>query len=161
MSDVVRDTIAAEIAKITSPLSSTAQPPLGYGIDLVCVNDIDPLMAETLSDTVQSLAQDSFHRITTPRGGLPDDPNYGIDIRAMLNVGVTQSAQRSIASAISGELLKDDRIDDVETDLVIGGSFRAPAYTLTITITPKDGSGAFDLIVAVTDGEVLLREISK
>jgi phage baseplate assembly protein W len=121
MSDIVRETIASLTAGLVT-LSSTAQPPFGYGIDLVCVSDIDAHMAETMSDTVQSLAQDSFHRITTPRGSMPDDPNYGIDIRSMLSAGLTQSAIRGISSAIHGELTKDDRIADVEVDLSIGGT---------------------------------------
>jgi hypothetical protein len=160
MSDIVRDTIASLTASLVT-LSSTAQPPFGYGIDLVCVSDIDSHMTETLSDTVQSLAQDSFHRITTPRGALPDDPNFGIDIRSMLSAGLTQAAIRGISSAIHGELTKDDRIADVEVDLVIGGSATAPSFTISITITPVDGSSAFDLIVAVTDGAALLADITK
>lgn len=160
MTDIVRDTIAALTAELVT-LSSTAAPPLGYGIDLVCVSDIDPLMAETLSDTVASLAQDSFHRVTTPRGALPDDPNFGIDVRSMLSAGMTQATIRTVSGAIHGELKKDDRITDVEVSVIFSGSFRAPTANITIRITPADGSSAFNLIMAVTDGAALLSEISK
>lgn len=160
MTDIVRDTIAALTAQLVT-LSSTALPPLGYGIDLVCVSDIEPRLAETLSDTTQSLAQDCFHRITTARGSLPDDPNYGIDVRAMLSVGLTQAAIRSISDAVHGELMKDDRVTDAEVELEVGGPFKAPTFTLTITITPADGSSTFDLIVSVTDGQALLADINK
>jgi hypothetical protein len=160
MSDIIRETIAALTASLTT-LSSTAQPPLGYGIDLVCISDIDARMAETLSTELLSLAQDCFHRVTTPRGTLPDDPNFGIDIRSMLSVGLTSSSIRGIKDAINGELMKDDRVTDAEVELVIEGTDSAPTFTITITITPAAIGTAFDLVMSVTDGEALLTEINK
>jgi phage baseplate assembly protein W len=159
MADIARDTIAALIAAQVRE-SSTTIAPFGYGVDLVCATDIDRNLAETDSTTVASLAQDAFHRVTTPRGSLVDDPNYGVDLRALLSTGLTPSTTRSIATLVHGELIKDDRIADTTVTLAISGGVKLPVYTVTITITPADVSlAAFDLVVSVTDGAALLSAI--
>lgn len=158
MADVVRDTITALVA-LQVKASSTAVAPFGYGVDLVCATDIDLQLAETVSTTVASLAQDCFHRVTTPRGSIVDDPNFGIDLRALLSTGLTPAVTRSIATLVHGELLKDDRIADVATSLSVSGVGKSLVYTVTITITPAFLSASFDLVVSVTDGAALLSAI--
>jgi len=157
MTDIVRETLATLIAGVTRQ-ASTPVPPLGYGTDLVCVSDLDPYLAETDSTTVQSLAQDCFHRITTARLALIDDPNYGIDIRAALSSPQTPQQIQSWAGQLSSELRKDDRVDVADVTLV----FTLPStYTISIFITPVDPSLTdFSLIVIVTDGQALLDAVN-
>lgn len=157
MSDLVRDTIAALIAA-QIPLSSVSAPPLGYGVDLVCVDDIDARMSETDPTSTASLAQDTYHRVTTKRGTLPGEPNYGIDLRSLLSTGLTQANLRAIELLAHGEIIKDDRVDSCTVSIVGFGT----AYTITIAITPADPAQvAFDLVIAVTDGVALLQDTSK
>ncbi|HYQ41055.1 MAG TPA: hypothetical protein VER11_03785 [Polyangiaceae bacterium] len=161
MTDIVRETIAALIAGIT-PQSSTPDPPFGYGVDLVCVSDIDNDLRETDPNSVASIAQDCFHRLTTPRGSIEEDPNFGFDVRALLSVGLTQSFIRSLEGQISGELQKDDRIAFANVTLTQSGSATAPTFTVALDITPHDPSlSPFRMITSVADGEALLLEILK
>jgi hypothetical protein len=157
MTDIVRATIAIEIAKLTR-LASTPVPPLGYGTDLVCVTDLDPYLAETDPNSVQSLAQDCFHRITTARLSLIGDPNYGIDIRAALSAPQTPQQIQSWAGQISTELRKDDRVVDADVTMV----FKLPStYTITILITPADPNlTTFSLVLSVVDGQALLDAVN-
>jgi len=156
MTDIVRQTIEQEIAKLTRQ-SSTPVPPLGYGIDLVCVTELDPYLAETNPDTIQSLAQDCFHRITTARLSLVDDPSYGIDIRAALNKPQSAQQIQSWSGQIQSELKRDDRVVDVVANLV----FTLPAtYRITVLVTPADPNlTPFNLIMTVIDGEALLEAV--
>lgn len=153
MSDIVRDAIAAEIARLTRQ-ASTPVAPLGYGVDLVCRAELDPYLAETDPNTIQSLAQDSFHRITTARLSLIDDPSYGIDIQAALSKPLSREQIESWTGQIASELRRDDRVADVTVTM----TFELPAdYTITIQIEPADPQlTPFALIVAVTNGEALL-----
>jgi hypothetical protein len=157
MTDIVRTTIDQYISQVTKA-SSTPSPPLGYGVDLVCVTDLTARLDETDPNSLESLAQDSFHRITTARLSLIDDPNYGIDIRAALSVGQTPQQIQSWSGQLSSELKKDDRVALADVTIV----FSAPAdYLITIVITPEDPSiTAFTLVVAVTNGEALLEAIN-
>ena len=157
MTDIVRTTIEAEIAKRTRQ-SSTPVPPLGYGIDLVCVTELDPYLAETNPDSMESLAQDCFHRITTARLSLIDDPSYGIDIRAALNKPQSPQQIQSWTGQITSELKRDDRVADVKTTIIL----TLPAtYEITILVTPVSSTVTpFSLIVSVVDGEALLEAIN-
>jgi len=157
MTDIVRQTIEQEIAKLTRQ-SSTPVPPLGYGIDLVCVTELDPYLAETNPDTIESLAQDCFHRITTARLSLIDDPSYGIDIRAALNKPQSPQQIQSWSGQIASELRRDDRVVDAAVNLV----FELPStYDISILITPADPNlTPFSLIMAVTNGEALLEAVN-
>jgi hypothetical protein len=157
MTDIVRDTLAAEIAKLTRQ-SSTPVPPLGYGVDLVCGTELDPYLAETDPNTIQSLAQDSFHRIVTARLSLIDDPSYGIDIRAALSKPQSPQQIESWTGQIASELRRDDRVADVTVTM----AFELPAnYTITILIVPADPKLTdFALIVSVVEGEALLVAIN-
>jgi hypothetical protein len=157
MSDIVRETLAAEIAKVTRQ-SSTPVPPLGYGVGLVCTTELDPYLAETNPNSIQSIAQDSFHRIVTARLSLIDDPSYGIDIRAALSKPQSPQQIESWTGQIASELRRDDRVSDVTVTMV----FELPAsYTITILIVPADPRlTSFALIVSVVDGEALLQAVN-
>lgn len=153
MTDIVRQTIEAEIAKLTRQ-SSTPVPPLGYGVDLVCVTELDPYLAETNPDTIESLAQDCFHRITTARLSLIDDPSYGIDVRAALSKPQSPQQIQSWTGQIASELRRDDRVLDVSVTM----TFELPStYWITILVTPANPAlTAFTLVMSVVDGEALL-----
>jgi hypothetical protein len=84
MTTTYSDFVAAEIAKLV-PVATAPEEATGYGADLVCISDVDANLAETDPATTATLAQDAFHRITTPREGLPDDPDYGIDVAEFLS----------------------------------------------------------------------------
>lgn len=158
-SNVVRTAIAAELALLTRVVDVPASP-LGYGTDIVCTSDLDARMSEVDPFSTEGISQAIVRRLDCPRGALPDDADYGIDLRGMLNCGVTADEIRSLAGRIRSELQKDDRIDAAV--VVVTPSSTGSSLSVSLTITPVDARiGGFRLIVAVTDAAVLLEEISR
>ncbi len=112
MSTLVKDALATMTAAIV-PVADHAQPPLGYGADISCASDLDPHVAELDGHDPLVLAQALVRRFDCPRGALPDDPNYGLDLRAYCNEGTTAAEIRALAGQLRLEAQKDDRVDDV------------------------------------------------
>lgn len=130
----------------------------GWGVDLVCITDLDPALAVTDPESTATLAQAAFHRISTRRGTLPDDPDFGIDVLAFLHAPKTPQDLLAVGGQVSTELQKDDRFSDV----LATATYAAPTQTLTLSIriTPADPDlNTFTLIMAVTEGATLLKEI--
>lgn len=107
--------------------------------DLVCIDDLDPLGAEA-SDR-QSLSQDLYHRLITPRGRILDDAEFGLDVRAWLSDDVPANA----AALIEEEMLKDQRVASASVSI----SKPSPdAFTIQVDIETNDD--AFTLVVDVS-----------
>lgn len=162
MADVVRDAIAAELALLERVVPMPTGD-LGYGSDLAMTAeaiDIDPDMVERRGDDPLVLAEAMVRRLDTPRGALPDDRNYGYDVRGHLNRGTTRTEVRAMNAGVHGELIKDDRLRAVRVEV-------APApdgseIAIAIQATPADPALApFELVLAVTSAEVLIREIRR
>ena len=156
---VMQDVIAEELAKLERIMDAPVEP-FGFGSDISCSDDIDPNLTELdgVEDARLILAQAIVRRLDCPRGALPDDPNYGIDLRADLNRGLTDTELSSRAGKIRGEVLKDDRVDAL--GVVLTPSRDGSSYAVELRVTPKDPAlGGFSLTLAVTDGALLLKEI--
>ena len=129
--------------------------PFGYGIDLVCVNDITPDAAELDPDGTFGIAQDLYHRLITGRGFLIDDPDYGYDLLGLLHAAIAQKDLAMAAAQITGECSKDDRVAVAVTTITpenVGKLLR-----IRIEVTPEDPAvKPFSMIIAVTDGQTLL-----
>jgi len=154
----VADAIATETASLTREVA-TPTAPFGYGSDISCARDLEEGMPEVSGQTV--LAQALVRRLDCPRGALPDDGDYGIDLRSYLNRGLTVDQVRGLAGAIRSELTKDDRVDTVAvtvTPTPTGESIR-----VSIAVVPRDATlgGPFTLILAVTDGGALIEEMRR
>lgn len=145
------DPASAGVTKIaTTPAAS------GYGRDLLCIDDLDPRAKETDPASLETLAQDLYHRLATARGQMPDDDDYGMDLAEFLHRPTTDAELLAMAGQVSAELRKDDRVSDVETTVTSS----LTSLTVTVEVTPKDPDlEIFKLIVSVVDGEVLLKEI--
>ena len=158
MTDTVRDAIEASIATIV-PVATTPSTTT-YGIDLVCVEDLDPKLKETRDDTVESLAQDLFHRVATQRGGVADALDFGDDVASYLSGDAQPTDLRSIEGRVASECLKDDRVDRVEVVATADAGLKS--MTITIYVVPQDPRlVAFTLIIPVTDGQAVLEAILK
>lgn len=130
---------------------------VGYGVDLVCIDDLDPALKETDPFDTATLAQDCYHRITTRRETLPDDADFGIDIAAFLHAPKTPADLRGCEGQIITELQKDDRVKEAGAAV----SFDGRKLSVSVRVTPADPDlGPFELIIAVTDGATLLLEVS-
>lgn len=156
MSDAVRDAIAASIALETRIVSQPVEP-YGYGSDVWCDTDVDPGVRELAGSDRIVLAQAILRRLDTPRGSLPDDPDYGIALRSMLSTGTTAADVRRMAGQIHNEVTKDDRIDTLR--VTVTPTPTGDALDITLVVTPVD-SGPFTMVLAVTSGATLLEAIT-
>lgn len=147
----VREDIAAQVAELEHEVDAPTGA-LGYGTDLACVTDVTPDLEEVDPFSVRAIGEALIRRFTTPRGTLPDDPDYGLDLRSYCNRGVTATQLRELASQLRGEAGKDDRVDDAAITVTAEGS----SLTVAARITPADPDlEPFDLTFAVTSADVL------
>ncbi len=121
-----------------------------FGFDLWAQDDIDPT-GRTVSGRL-IVAQAIYRRLTTRRGGLLSDPNYGYDLEDLLNADVSPADIAAAQAAISAECLKDERV----TGCTVTLSFMLDV--LTVGIALDVGDGPFPLVLAVSQvGVQLLR----
>lgn len=131
---------------------------VGFGVDLKCTDDLDPALASTDPFSIETLAQDTYHRLTTRRETLPDDKDYGIDLIAMLHTGMTPAQLRSYEGQIVTELEKDDRIRT--STATVTPSADKKRLTVKVAVTPENPRlRSFELVIVVTDGQALLDAI--
>jgi hypothetical protein len=157
MSQIVDDAIAAELATLTR-VAEVPTGDLGYGVDLWCIDDLTEDMAEVDPFSVEAISQALIRRLTTPRGSLPDDDNYGFDLRGYCNRGVTLTDLQSLTQQIAGEVRKDDRVSDAT--VIVAYSTTARSISVSLTITPTDPLGTFTLVFAVTNDGALIQSIT-
>lgn len=157
MSAIVLSAIAAETA-LLERLVQVPTEALGYGVDLSCVSDISVTLDEVDPTSTQAIREALLRRLTTPRGGLQDDPDYGFDVRGLCNRGLTQSQLVDLSTQVRNEVTKDDRVDSATVTVTTPSP---NALRLAVVITPVDPSiGIFTLTFAVTDGEVLAEALT-
>lgn len=126
---------------MTSNLRAT---PL-YGIDTSCT---DKLLPGVLARGVQVVAEAIYRRLTTPRGMLLEDPDYGRDVREYLSMEMTPTNLARVPGEIRNEVMKDDRIESCELTSTITGT--GASVALEVTLDCVCGSGPFDLSVFLT-----------
>lgn len=114
------------------------------GTDLNCYPDLDASGALVSGKTC--LAQALARRLTTPRGGLFYDTNYGTDLRLYLNEGLTNEAKSRIKAAIESECVKDERVSSCTAEV----TFTLQAQTLRISISIDTAAGPFSLVADVS-----------
>lgn len=154
MSELVKSLVAGMIDELT-PFRSHAQPPFGYGSDLSCTFDLDASMREVSGTLV--LAEALLRRLDCPRGLLPDDAHYGIDLRTAANRGITSSELAALAGRIRNELVKDERVADVRVS--VRSENAGQRLIISIVVTPVASSSDFALVLSAENGELLLEEI--
>lgn len=152
------ETILSKIAEYVAATSRTVESPtgdLGFGADLSCADDLAEDWSELPGSDVRLVAESVYRRLTTARGTLLDDPDYGLDLRSYLHRGQTQAELLAMRGAIRSEVLKDDRVDDANltVELIRSG------VELVITIAGTASEAPFALTLAVSDGGTLLQEI--
>lgn len=124
----------------------------GLGTDLSCVQDMDAAGAEVSGRTC--LAQAIARRLSTPRGRLIYDPNYGYDLTGEINDDVSPADIARITSNVNAECLKDERVVSTTVTATFANS------TLVVTIVLTDGQGPFVLVLAVTSVSVSLLAVT-
>lgn len=157
MSAEVKAQIARELAALT-PVTDTPAGPFGYGSDISGDFDLSPTMREVPAFSTLALAQALVRRLDCPRGAMPDDKDYGIDLRSYCNRGTTAASLRSLGGQIKSELSKDDRVSSLVVRVV--PSPTGSSLAIEIAVQPVDASiGGFTLTLSVTSAAVVLDEI--
>jgi phage baseplate assembly protein W len=153
---VLTDYIDEQIAALGAPADRVAPDTLGYGTDLSCVSDVTPQLDEVDPESVLGIGQAIARRLTTARGQLLDDANYGTDLRGYLNNAMTTAALRDMASQVRAECLKDDRVVDADVTRQ-DYSIATRSLELEVLITPDSLEfGEFTLVFFVTADTVEL-----
>lgn len=124
--------------------------PAQAGVDIDCVADVTPQFL--LASGIRNLANALLRRLTTPRGGLFYDADYGLDLRDYLNAGLTDGEIGALAGAVGLELEKDERVAAAEVSLsYAAGSLRIRCRVSTVDL----GDMSFLLQVGQVSSSVL------
>ena len=121
---------------------TVAQAPLGT--DVSTVPDLDGYFR--LMTGLRVVGEALLRRLTTPPGGLFYDPDYGYDIRGLLNAPLTSADLARARIRIVAECQKDERVDTVEADLALNES----TGRLTLSLLVATAAGPFKLTAAVS-----------
>lgn len=154
MNPIFDEAFSLEVAATERLADAPASTSLGS--DLACATDLDEQMTERGEDDPLLLAEATIRHITTPRGSLLEDPNYGIDITETLSVATTRQDRAALEGTIRGEV-RDDRIETLSVSIE---DRTEVDRTMEISIDGEAVTGEpFRLVLAVTDGAVLVQEM--
>lgn len=131
---------------------------LGYGFDLALATDLYGDMRTVDPFSTQALAEALLRRLDCPRGALPDDQSYGVDVRGMINRATDPASLSVLRGQIKSECEKDDRVDSVSVELEASSDF--VTLTVQLVVTPIDADrGGFSLTFVATDSDLLVQEM--
>lgn len=128
--------------------NTAAEQAATFGRDVYCAESLRP---GRFASGLMVVAQNAFHRLTTPRGmlrGGEDEQSYGIDLIDSIGAISSPSAEREIPQQIRSELLKDPRIVEVRATLTrqVSGA----TITYLIEIDADTNEGPFELVVSAS-----------
>lgn len=121
-----------------------------FGQDLNFLDDLDPSLG--LLGGTDNLGQALIHRLSTPRGGLFYDANYGTDLRAYVNESISAATLARARADVQAECAKDERV----LACTASTSFDATTKTLLVQVAVQTAAGPFALVLAVTSVSVAL-----
>jgi hypothetical protein len=125
-------------------LPPVADPASELGVDIADILDITREFR--LAGGYENLGMAYLRRLSTPRGSLFYDLDYGFDLRDMLNAGLGEAELRSLDGQIEAELLKDERSQQVS----VRTTFNYGTSTLRVRITAETAEGPYSLVLEVS-----------
>ena len=132
----------------------------GYGKDTWCLGS---LASGRFATGPIAVGQAAFRRLTTPRGTLrsvlPNAPEltYGFDLSRYIGAIDTDLAVATIPGRVRSELLKDDRIRDVECSVSVERRSDGTSYLLVaITAQLSNAGDSFSLTLSVDEASTEL-----
>jgi phage baseplate assembly protein W len=121
-----------------------------FGSDVSTFPGLDPSFQLQTGSRV--LMEALARRLMTPRGTLPFAEDYGTDVRAWLSEGIEGADLDDLKAAVEQELLKDERVDDVQVVV----EWVPQEERLTIRAAVDTAEGPFRLVLGVTELTVAL-----
>lgn len=125
-----------------------------YGIDVSCVSDLDETFR--VVEGKRLLAEACVRRLTTPRGMLLDDADYGTDLRELLNDAFTARTMALTVSQIRSELEKDERVVGVKVPII---EYFTSTRTLHLGIEVEGREESLTLVVDISAVSVTLLSV--
>ena len=123
-----------------------------FGLDLACMTDLSPTMAETAS--MVTLAQALVRMVTTPRGSVVDAPNWGIDVTAYVDGPMDARGAQKVASLMDAQFRQDDRVLRSSTQ----ATWNASTETLRTVSAIITSNGPIRLTLDISNVTVALLE---
>lgn len=105
-----------------------------FGVDISCIQGLDPSLTLVGGTTV--LAQGLARRLTTPRGGLFYDPNYGYNVRNLLGATLSATELFAVQSLIEAECEQDERVRDARAVVTLTGEQLSIAVDISSSLAP-------------------------
>jgi phage baseplate assembly protein W len=119
-------------------------PTTDFGTDVDCRSGV-PLRWGLISGR-PNVVNALIRRYRTVRGTLPNDPEYGFDLRDLVNAGLTTARLSQARSGIVAQALLEPRIRDV-TDVTFAPNLAT--NSLIISMTLEDALGPFPLVLSI------------
>lgn len=129
-----------------------------FGRDLSCTTSLQTMRYVTGARLVGEAA---YRRLTTPRGmlrGSEEDSVYGLDLTALVGKGDPFAVAASLPGQIRAELVKDERIVDVDVEILTVAV--GAGTSLEIRIEAETDAGPFELTLAVSQVSAALLNLS-
>ncbi len=131
----------ADVPSIDTGLGADAG---SLGVDVNAITDV-PLRWGMTSGW-RNLGNALARRLETPQGSMPDDPNYGFDVRDYLNGGFTAPQIGQIRASSAAECLKDPRVQSVDIDF----TWIAASSSIRVVLTVETADGPFTFVLDVS-----------
>lgn len=114
------------------------------GSDFSGVDDLDPAMREVSGRL--ALAQAYARRLNTPRGALPDWPEYGFDLVGAIGTAMTDD---QIKQKLQEQAMLEEEVEDISTSIE-----RTPEGGAIVSVRLFDGDGPFEFTVNISDLDI-------
>lgn len=123
-----------------------------FGRDTSCTRYLRP---GRLVSGARLLAEACYRRLTTERGTLLYDRNYGLSLSQLISSDMSADEIATLPGKIRSELLKDKRIASVSVSTTVEA--RGPIWSMTLDIDCLSADReSFSLSVGVSDVTVQL-----
>lgn len=108
------------------------------GSDIAGVTDLDPALSIVTGR--RALAEAIMRRLTSRKGSLPDDEDYGYDLRLLIGSAVTRE---QVEQGVRSQVFAEERVEDAEVTVTFIGE------TIQVDLRITDGDGPFSLVLGV------------
>lgn len=126
-----------------------------FGKDTSCT---DALRPGVIVSGARLVGEAAYRRLTTPRGmlrGGDEEASYGFDVFELIGAVSSKSAIAAIPGRVRNELLKDERILNVEVTPTVRTDGPVTSILLEVRATTDDGPFTLTLTVDETSTELL------
>jgi hypothetical protein len=125
-----------------------AQSLAQYGIDVLCLTDLDPNFSLT-----NALPQDLYHLVSEAPGSIFWSAVQTFSILNLLSMGFTPAAQSLIQATLQAVILGDERVAQCQVSVSFDGEETLAAF---ISVVPQQTTQQFQLVCSITKVSISL-----